>query len=411
MSRKAGKKGAKPKIEDDDDDQMAFLLAAAAKNNAKKEEEAKKVLIPDEVFKDLPEPPLKLHPDGNFGERCIQKYSDEMLAKVTVDTSAEERLAELKEALPSFREAGIIHQSVCEWAMRSEIIKPGVNLNDMCARIEEGVRRMVEFNPPVRGLAFPCGCSINNCAAHYSPLPGDTRVLQKDDVMKIDFGVAINGYIIDSAFTACFDPRFDPLIEASKQATETAVKMAGPEARISEIAAQIEEVITSYSIELNGKTIPLKPVYNLTGHQLGKYIIHCGKSIPLTNRSHTTDKMLPGEVYACETFATTGKGIVFDDGITSHFMTVKQPPTPKSGSEQKLLTLLQDNFKTMAFCQRFIERAGDRTYSLTLNELIKNKIVKPYPPLSDVEGSYVSQHEHTYALFEDHKEVFSKPFM
>lgn len=405
-----GKKGAKPKVEEDDDDQMAFLMAAAAANKAKIEEKVKESQIPDEVFKDLPEPPSKSHTDGVYEPHYTIKYSDEMLAKVQIDTSAEERLAELKEALPSFREGGIIHSSVCDWAMNSGIIQPGVNLNDMCARIEEGVRRMVNFEPPVRGLAFPCGCSINHCAAHYSPLPGDTRVLQKDDVMKIDFGVAINGYIIDSAFTVCFDPRFDPLIEASKKATETAVKMAGPDARISEIADTIEEVITSYSLELNGKTIPLKPVYNLTGHQLGKYIIHCGKSIPICKNSGSTDKMLPGEVFACETFATTGKGIVYDDGITSHFMTNKHINSkPKTGSDRKLLSLLQDNFKTMAFCQRFIERAGDRSYTLTLNELVKNKFVDPYPPLSDVVGSYVSQHEHTFALFEDHKEVLSCP--
>ena len=263
MSKKGGKKGQKPQMEDDDE-QMAFLMAAAAANKAKIEEKIKESQIPDEVFKDLPEPPMNTHKDKPFEKRYTIKYPDEMLAKIQIDHAAEERLTELKETLPYFREGGIVHNSVSEWALNSGIIAPGVNLNDMCARIEEGVRRMVNFEPPVRGLAFPCGCSINNCAAHYSPLPGDTRVLQKDDVMKIDYGVAINGYIIDSAFTVCFDPRFDSLIEASKKATETAVKMAGPEARISEIADAIEEVITSYSLELNGKTIPLKPVYNLS---------------------------------------------------------------------------------------------------------------------------------------------------
>ena len=325
-----------------------------------------------------------------------------------IDEEAEQRLANLKEALPDFREGGIIHQSVREWAVNSGVIHPGVNLNDMCARIEEGVRRMAVFHPPERGLAFPCGCSINHCAAHYSPLPGDTRVLQKDDVMKIDFGVSINGHIIDSAFSVCFDPRFDPLIEATKEATETGIKLAGPEARISEIGAAIEEVITSYSIELNGKTIPLKPVYNLTGHQLGDYTVHCGKSIPICKRSGSTDKMVVGELFALETFATTGKGIVIDDGATSHFMVAKKHKQPKNISESNLLKLITDNFKTLAFCQRFIERAGERHYTQALKGLVNEKIVDPYPPLSDVVGSYISQHEHTFAILEDHKEVFSR---
>ena len=405
--KKGGKKGKQQQVEDEDEE-MAFLMQAAAANKVKKEQEAAKLVIPDEVFKDLPPPPREIQPQRDFKERCIMQFTDEMMTRRHIDEEAEKRLAKLKEELPDFREGGIIHQSVREWAVNSGVIAPGVNLNDMCARIEEGVRRMAVFHPPERGLAFPCGCSINNCAAHYSPLPGDQRVLLKDDVMKIDFGVAINGHIIDSAFTVCFDPRFDPLIEATKEATETGIKLAGPEARISEIGAAIEEVITSYSLELNGKTIPLKPVYNLTGHQLGDYLVHCGKSIPICKNNGSRDKMLPGELFALETFATTGKGIVVDDGITSHFMVAKHTHKPKNISESDLLKLLQDNFKTMAFCQRFIERAGERHYTQALKGLCQEKIVDPYTPLSDIPGAYISQHEHTFAILEDHKEIFSR---
>ena len=406
MSKKGGKKGKQPVV--DEDAEMEFLMAAAAANKVKIEEAAAKNVIPEEAFKDLPTPPIKVQPKRDFKERCIMPFTEEMLTRKHDDIESIERLNHIKEHLPDLREGGIIHQQVREWAMNSGVITPGVNLNDMCARIEEGVRRLTVFHPPERGLAFPCGCSINNCAAHYAPLPGDTRVLKKDDVMKIDFGVSVNGQIIDSAFTVCFDPRFDPLIEASKQATETGIKLAGPDARISEIAAAIEEVITSYSIDLNGKTIPLKPVYNLTGHQLGDYTIHCGKSIPICKNCGSTDRMLPGELFACETFATTGKGIVFDDGITSHFMVTKKHNKPKNISESKLLDLLENNFKTLAFCQRFIERAGERRYTQTLKGLCQEKIVDPYPPLCDIEGSYISQHEHTFAILEDHKEIFSR---
>lgn len=406
MSKKGGKKGKQPEM--DEEAEMEFLMAAAAANKVKIEEAAAKNVIPEEAFKDLPTPPIKVQPARDFKERCVMAFTDEMLTRKHDDIESVERLNHLKEHLPDLREGGMIHQQVREWAMNTGVITPGVNLNDMCARIEEGVRRLAVFHPPERGLAFPCGCSINNCAAHYSPLPGDARVLKKDDVMKIDFGVSINGQIIDSAFTVCFDPRFDPLIEATKQATETGIKMAGPEARIDEIAASIEEVITSYSLELNGKTIPLKPVYNLTGHQLGDYTIHCGKSIPICKNSGCTDRMLPGELFACETFATTGKGIVFDDGITSHFMVAKKHNKAKNISEAKLLDLLENNFKTLAFCQRFIERAGERHYTQTLKGLCQEKIVDPYTPLCDIEGAYISQHEHTFAILEDHKEIFSR---
>ena len=75
--------------------------------------------------------------------------------------------------------------------------------------------------PHFTGHAFPTGCSINHCAAHYTPNAGDNTVLQYDDVMKLDFGTHINGYIIDCAFTVAFNPKYDPLLAAVKDATYT----------------------------------------------------------------------------------------------------------------------------------------------------------------------------------------------
>ena len=241
MSR--AKKGqAKP--QPDDDDELEFLMAAAKANQAKIAEEAKSQAIPDEVFKDLPPPPSQLYPDGNFPARLVQEYNEHAGFRPR-DSEHVQALAELEAALPNLREGGIVHEQVRTWAVDSGIIKPGVKLYDMCNQIEEAVRRQVNFDPPVRGLAFPCGCSLNHCAAHYSPLPGDNTVLGASDVMKIDFGVAINGYVIDSAFTVCFDDRFKPLLDASREATDRAIKMAGPEVPIAEISAEIEEIIRS----------------------------------------------------------------------------------------------------------------------------------------------------------------------
>lgn len=66
------------------------------------------------------------------------------------------------------------------------------------------------------GIGFPTGCSLNHVAAHYTPNAGDKTVLQYDDVCKVDFGVHVNGHIIDSAFTVAFNPKFDRLLEAVK---------------------------------------------------------------------------------------------------------------------------------------------------------------------------------------------------
>jgi methionine aminopeptidase len=66
---------------------------------------------------------------------------------------------------------------------------------------------------------------LNNCAAHYTPNNGDNTVLQRDDVCKIDFGTHINGRIIDCAWTVAFNPKYDPLLQAVREATNAGIRV------------------------------------------------------------------------------------------------------------------------------------------------------------------------------------------
>jgi len=125
-------------------------------------------------------------------------------------------------------------------------MRPGVKLVDICERIESTNLRLVEKNGLQAGIAFPTGCSINHCAAHYTPNPGDNTVLGYDDVMKIDFGTQVNGNIIDCAFTVAFNPQYDELLKAVKAATEAGIRAAGIDARLGEIGADIQEAMESY---------------------------------------------------------------------------------------------------------------------------------------------------------------------
>lgn len=402
---KKGKKG-KQAIQEEDD--LAFLEAAASENQAKIAAREKKEQIPEEIFQTLPPSPFDQFPDGNFPVRCIMEYTHEQSSRIHIE-SEDAHLQELHESLPYLREGGRIHELVRNWAMEHNIIHPGVKLYDMCSEIEEATRRLVKYNPPTRVMAFPCGCSINNVAAHYSPLPGDETILNPSDVMKIDFGVAINGYIIDSAFTVCFDEKFHNLIEATKEATETGIKLLGPDASLHDVGCAIEEVITSYTQEVDGKDIPLKPVYNLSGHQMDRYHIHQGKIIPITKYNQSTDRVKAGDLLALETFASTGKGIVFDHGAPSHFMIASNaPPQVKNGSCSELYHLIQDSFKTLAFSQRALLVQGAHNYKTPLDQLCRQKVIEPYHPLADEPGSFVSQHEETIAILEDHKEILSR---
>lgn len=131
-------------------------------------------------------------------------------------------------------------------------------------------------------------------AAHYTPNTGDFTTIEYDDVCKIDFGTHVEGHIIDCAFCVAFNPKYDNLLMAAKDGTRTGVMESGIDARLGEIGECIQEVIESYEVEFEGKTLKVKPVKNLNGHSICAYRIHAGKSVPIV-KSATNVKMEEGE--------------------------------------------------------------------------------------------------------------------
>jgi len=230
--------------------------------------------------------------------------------KLELDKSNEEKLF-------SLRKGAECHKQIRKYAQR--FIKPGIKLIDMCIELEKMLKFITNAHGLDCGQSFPTGCSLNDIAAHYTPNSGDDTVLNYDDVCKLDFGTHINGYVIDCAFTIAFNPIYDNLLMASKEGTNTGVKLAGIDARMGEIGAGIQEVIESYEVEIKGKNHKIKSVKNLCGHTVDKYLVHAGKSVPIHKNDDDT-KMEEGEMYAIETFASTGKGMVFKTGECSHYM-------------------------------------------------------------------------------------------
>ncbi|KAJ2170933.1 Methionine aminopeptidase 2, partial [Coemansia sp. RSA 560] len=316
------------------------------------------------------------------GEIC--EYTDDNRKRTTdEEMRAKDRLNEKQ--IFDLRRAAEVHRQVRRHAQR--VIRPGMDLTTIADMIENGTRTLVEANGFESGIGFPTGLSINHCAAHYTPNAGDHVVIQNDDVLKVDFGVHVNGHIIDSAFTMSWNDRYAPLLNAVKDATNTGIREAGIDVRLCDVGAAIQEVMESYEIELNGKTIPIKPIRNLCGHNIGPYKIHSGKSVPIVANGDQT-RMEEGELFAIETFGSTGNGYVHEEGVCSHYAKNDGAYTsPRIPSAKKLLQTITKNFGTLPFCRRYIDRLGESHYYLGLKTLVDSDIVMAYPPLCDVEGS------------------------
>ncbi|PIL31448.1 hypothetical protein GSI_06149 [Ganoderma sinense ZZ0214-1] len=307
----------------------------------------------------------------------------------------------------NIRRAAEVHRQVRKYARK--FIRPGMRMIDIADGIENGVRALVEEDGLDSGVGFPTGLSLNHCAAHYTPNPGDTSVLGEKDVLKVDIGVHVKGRICDSAFTLTFDPTYEKLLEAVKAATDTGVREAGIDVRLGELGGYIQETMESYEVEVNGKVLPVKPIENLSGHSINLYQIHGGKSVLLVKNDDDT-KMEEGEYFAIETFGSTGRGKVMEQGEVSHYARrVDAPHVPlRLTSAKSLLKSINKNFGTLPWCRRYLERAGESKYLLALNHLVSQGIVQDYPPLCDVRGAMTAQFEHTILLRPTRKEIVSR---
>lgn len=297
------------------------------------------------------------------------EYKDENLYRTTNEEKRHlDRMN--NDFLQEYRQGAEIHRQVRQYAQKN--IKPGMTLTEIAEMIEDGTRALtghqglIEGDNIIAGVGFPTGLSLNHCAAHYTPNAGNKLVLKEEDVMKVDFGVHVNGRIVDSAFTMAFDPKYDNLLAAVKDATNTGIREAGIDVRVSDIGAAIQEAMESYEVTLNGQTTHVKPIRNLNGHNINQYQIHGGKSVPIVGKSTDNTKMEEGETFAIETFGSTGKGYVHDDMETSHY--AKNVDAPKVAlrvaSAKSLLNVITKNFGTLPFCRRYLDRLGQDKYLL-----------------------------------------------
>ncbi|KAG9185814.1 methionyl aminopeptidase [Alternaria panax] len=416
---------------DDDDDDITGLGADVKNNDGvkkkrKRNKKKTKKAFPTQQTAPPRVPLTNLFHGRPYPQGHVVEYTnrDDNLQRTTAGELR--HLAAVKnmddDFLKDYRKAAEVHRQVRLYAQT--IAKPGVSLTRLAEEIDDSVRALVghqglEAGDALKaGLAFPTGLCLNNIGAHWTPNAGAKEVfLQQDDVLKVDFGVHVNGRIVDSAFTVAANPIYDNLLASVKAATNTGLKEAGIDSRIDHISEMIQEVMESYEVEIKGKIIPVKAVRNsksspspFTGHDILRYHIHGDKQVPFV-KTKTTQRMEEGDVFAIETFGSTGKAYLHDDiGVYGYGRNEHVRATgPNHASAKSLLKTIDENFGTLVFARRQLERLpGVEKYHLGMRTLVNSGVVEAYAPLVDVPGSFVAQFEHTVLLRPNCKEVISR---
>lgn len=262
------------------------------------------------------------------------------------------------------------------------LIKLDVSVLEIAEEIEKKIKSLGGFP------AFPVNISINEAAAHYTPDINDPLILKENDLVKVDFGVHIDGYISDNAFTVCVDKKSHPLIEASRKGLEEALKLIKIGTRISEISEVVENTLNEFGFN---------PIRNLCGHGLDQYVQHSNPTIP-NGKNNLSEELKEGQAIAMEVFATNGSGLVKDSFPTLIYKFALDKPI-RMIEARKILEKAKNEFFGLPFAKRWlVDVATPIKIDMALRQLCDSGTLVEYPVLKEVSNSLVAQAEETVIL-------------
>ncbi len=283
-----------------------------------------------------------------------------------------------------YRESGKITHDVR--AVVKARVKPGTGYLETCELVEK------EIASRGGSPAFPTGIGVNQVTAHYAPQKDDTSAFVESDLVKVDFGVHVDGYITDTAVSLTFNPDHRLMLDAAERALSAAIEVAKREARTGEIGRAIYREASRFGF---------KTIENLTGHTLDRYMVHAGKSIPNLYMPGM-QSLKRGDVFAIEPFVTLGSaaGYVVDSPSQTIFSVVARKKTGMSELDRFADRVWEDR-KSLPFTPRwYADEFGERELARILETLMQKRVVRSYPTLVEASGSPVAQFEQTLALDE-----------
>jgi len=282
--------------------------------------------------------------------------------------------------LEDYLKAGSIAGEVRENVRKTDWI--GSTLAEICDYVESEIIK--------RGAkcAFPVNTSLNEIAAHYTAEPNDPKTVSDTDLIKIDLGAQINGYIADTAVTVNYDPQYDQMVQTAEDALQNAMSMIKSGVKSKDVGRTIQKTI---------QDMGFKPIANLSGHSLDQYTIHAGKTVPnmWTIGSFSFSE---NEAFACEPFVTTKNalGFVRNGKIKNIFALVSRKKT-KDEEADRMTDYIWNNFNMLPFALRWLLKEWEEKEARRLLEiLVKKKVVHAYAILVEANGKTVAQAEHTF---------------
>ncbi|XP_047321492.1 ERBB-3 BINDING PROTEIN 1-like [Impatiens glandulifera] len=332
--------------------------------------------------------------------------SDDEREEKELDLSSPEVVTKYKSAAEIVNKAMQLVLSEC---------KPNVKIVEICAKgdafiseqtgnMYKNVKKKIE-----RGVAFPTCISVNNTICHFSPLASDETVLKEGDMLKIDMGCHIDGFIAVVAHTHVLHDgpvtgRQADVIAAANTAAEVALRLVRPGRKNKDVTEAIQKVAGAYDCKI---------VEGVLSHQLKQFVIDGNKVVTsVSNSEIRVDdvEFEENEVYAIDIVASTGEGkpkLLDEKQTTIYKRAVDMSYQLKMKTSRFIFSEISQKFPIMPFTARALEEKRAR---LGLVECVNHDLLQPYPVLHEKPGDFVAHIKFTVLLMPNGSDrVTSRP--
>ena len=294
----------------------------------------------------------------------------------------------ISEDIEKWRKAGKLARDALNYG--KALIQKNAPMLDVTNKIEQ-------FVIDNKGkLAFPTNLAVNNVGAHWTPSSRSKERFENGNLVKLDVGVHIDGYIGDNALTVEIGTsKHTKMIEASREALNAAIEVAAPGINTGMIGYAVQDVIEGYGY---------RPIANLTGHGIKRYNLHSGVSIPSV-RERGGAVLKSGDVIAIEPFATDGAGRV-GGKRNSNIYHLRQVRKIRDEKATELMKEIQNRYHGLPFAERWLHSIQDDA-TKNLQKLLRSGVASYYPILDELGKGMVAQSEHTVMINNDGVEVLT----
>ncbi|KIZ00762.1 hypothetical protein MNEG_7198 [Monoraphidium neglectum] len=306
---------------------------------------------------------------------------------------------------------------ICNKAISAavEASKDGAKVVDVCRIgddvITKEVQNIFKGKKFEKGIAFPTCVSVNSVVGHFSPATDDTTTIKDGDLVKIDLGCHIDGWIATQATTiqvaaggvaTPITGRAADVVAAARTAFDVAIRLIKPGKKVSEVSDKLVKAVEPFGCQL---------VEGVLTHDLKQYVIDGNKVVlnrPSPDQKVEEAEFEPNEVYAIDIVVSTGEGkpkVLDDKETTVYKRALDVEYKLKMKASRLVLGAISKKFPMLPFTLRALSEGEGEDVSelkkqlrLGLVECLTHGLLHPYPVLHEKGGELVAQIKGTVLL-------------